>query len=213
MRKIVLALIVSALAGCSLNTQLMHLAPPASDRVVGALKPVVIESITDDRDFATVPEANGPRLDPSITAELGAERRAKAVSGFPRGGKVILLDDRTVSDAVREVVVASLHSRGYDVVAAADAPADAPRLKIKVTEFWSYLPANFGRALTWTMQLKAWVATDITVKTPTLEREFTVKGYGAHIVQAYKIENVRQAYDLALGDYQQNLDSKIFNAL
>jgi hypothetical protein len=63
------------------------------------------------------------------------------------------------------------------------------------------------------MQLKAWVATDITVKTPTLEREFTVKGYGAHIVQAYKIENVRQAYDLALGDYQQNLESKIFNAL
>jgi hypothetical protein len=40
-----------------------------------------------------------------------------------------------------------------------------------------------------------------------------VKGYGAHIVQAYKIENVRQAYDLALGDYQQNLESKIFNAL
>jgi hypothetical protein len=213
MRNVLFALSVLALTGCGLNAQFMHLTPPSSDRVVGVLKPVVIESVTDERDFGSIPEGNGPRLDPEITAELGAEKRAKAVSGFPRGGKVILLDDKTVPDAIREVIVASLHSRGYDAVTAADAPADAPRINVKVTEFWAYMPFNFGRSLVWSNQLKAWVTTDITIKTPTLEREFTVKGYGAHIVQAYKIENVQQGYGLALSDYQQNLESKIFNSL
>jgi hypothetical protein len=215
MRNIVVApglLILLALCGWGLNTQFVHLSPPISDRVVGELKPIVIDSISDDRNFETIPEGNQPRINSATVGKLGPERLTRTVSGFPHGGKVILLDDKTVPDLMLEIITAALHSKGYEVVPSSQAPSDAPHLQIKVTEFWAYLPFSFGRSLTWTMQLKAWVATDITIKTQTLEREFTIKGYGAHIVQAYKIENVQQAYDLALADYQSNLDSKLSNS-
>lgn len=213
MRGIVVALVVLGLTGCGLKTQVMRLDTPVQDRVIGTLKPVVIDSVVDARDFWTIPEGSEPRLDPKVANQLGPQRLGRAISGFPHGGFVTLLDNRTVPDAVKDVVIASLHDRGYDVVSAEQAPADAPHLAIRVTEFWSYMPFSFGRSLTWTNQLKAWVATDISVKTPTLERQFAVGGHGAHIIQAYKIENIQQAYDLALAEYRTNLDAKLFGSL
>jgi len=65
--------------------------------------------------------------------------------------------------------------------------------RVRVLTVKSYMPFSFGRSLTWTMQLKAWVATDVTIKSPELEREFSVNGYGAHIVQVYSLENIQQA--------------------
>lgn len=213
MNKLILFAAVLALGGCSLKTQTVRLDPPNADRVVSTLKPAVIEEITDARDFASVPEASGPRLDPAIAQALGAEGRAKAISGMPRGPLVTVSQDGPVTESIRAELAASLRSHGYEVVSAAQAPADAPRVSAVVREFWAYMPFNFGRSLTWTMQLKAWVTTDITVKSATQERQFTINGEGAHIVQSYKPENIKEALDIALVDYRKKLDAKLFGSL
>lgn len=212
MKEVFAALALLALTGCALKTQTVRLDVPTHDRVVGNLKPIVIESIVDLRDFQTIPENAGPRLDPKIAAQLGTEGRAKAISGMPRGPLVTLVDQGTVADAMRNTVTGALRARGYEVVPAEQAPADAPRVTVKVTEFWSYMPFNFGRSLSWTMQLKAWVATDVTIKSPELERGFSVSGYGAHIVQVYSLENIQQAYGIAVADYAEKLDAKLLGA-
>jgi hypothetical protein len=213
MKRVLAALAILALSGCALKTQTLQLGSPVTDRVVGTLKPVVIEDVTDSRDFQKIPENDGPRLDPKIAQQLGAEGRAKAISGMPRGPLVTLLDHGTVADKMREVVAATLRSRGYEVVPAEQAPPEAPRVSVRVKEFWSYMPFSFGRSLTWTMQLKAWVSTDIAIKSAGLEREFTIDGYGAHIVQVYDKENIQQAYDIALADYTTKLEAKLSGSL
>lgn len=213
MRKLLLTAALLALAGCSLKTQTVHLDAPSTDHVVGQLKPVVIDEITDARDFNTIPENSGPRLDPAIAQSLGAEGRAKAISGLPRGPLVTLNSEGQVTETIRTELAATLRSHGYQVVAATDAPADAPHVRAVVKEFWAYMPFSFGRSLTWTNQLKAWVTTDVVVKTNTIERQFTVAGYGAHIIQSYKPENIKQALDLALVDYRAKLDAKLFDSL
>lgn len=198
------------LTGCSLTTQVVYLDAPSPDRVVGELKPAVIEEIADARNFFTIPEGSDPRLDAKIAEELGAEGRAKAVSGFPRGHLVTLNSDGPVTETIRNEIAAALLSHGYTVVSPAEAPADAPRIRVIVNEFWSYMPISFGRALTWTQQLKAWITTDVTVKTATLERQLTIDGYGAHIVQTgYTPDNIKKALDLALADYRAKLDARL----
>lgn len=213
MKKLFLLIALAASAGCSLKTQTVRLDPPGTDRVVGSLKPAVIEAITDARDFTAIPEASGSRLDPDIAQALGPEGRSKAVSSMPRGPLVTLNEAGPVTETIRTELIATLNSHGYEVVAVADAPADAPRVRVEVKEFWAYMPFNFGRALTWTTQLKAWVITDVTVETPALQRQFTIEGHGAHIVQSYKRENIKQALDLALADYRSKLVGKLFGSL
>ena len=209
MKQIIMAAALLALTSCALKTQMVALNALPRDRVTGNLEPVVIESVVDAREFHTLPDNEGPRLDAKIAGQLGAEGRARAIAGMPRGALVTLLEKGNVADAVRETITGALESRGYRVVASEQAPTDAPRISVTIREFWSYMPFSFGRTLTWTQQMKAWVATDITVKSPSLQREFSVNGYGAHTIQVYSKENILQAYDLAMADYTEKLDAKL----
>lgn len=203
-----------ALAGCStLHTKPAHLLLPTPDRVSGDLKPIVIDSVVDARDFSTTPDASGPRLAPSTAQQLGEHGRATAIYGMGHGVFVTVLDQGTVADEVRDLVTGVLKDKGYKVVSNDQAPATSPHLKVKVTEFWSYLPFNFGRALTYTQQMKAWVATDVTVQTDGITREFSVSGYGANIIQRYSEENIQETYGTAMAEYSRNLDSKLTNSL
>lgn len=212
MKNVLAMLVLLALTGCALKTQTVALDVPPGDRVVGALKPVVIESVVDARDFMTTPEYSAPRLEARIREQLGPERRAKAIAGMPRGPLVTLVDEG-VTDTVRAAVEGVLRTRGYQVVPAAEAPPSAPRVSVKVTEFWSYMPFNFGRVLSWTQQMKAWVATDVIIHSAGLERAFSVGGYGAHIVQMYSPENIQKAYRIALTDYTGKLEAKLIAPL
>lgn len=208
MKNVLVMLALLALTGCALKTQTVALDIPAGDRVVGALKPVVIESVVDARDFMTTPEHSAPRLEGRIREQLGAEGRAKAIAGMPRGPLVTVVDS-TVVETVRETVEGVLRSRGYQVVPAAEATPSTPRISVKVTEFWSYMPFNLARAVSWTQQMKAWVATDVVIKSAGVEREFTVAGHGAHIVQMYSPENIQKAYRIAIADYTGKLEAKL----
>lgn len=205
-----------ALAGCSMATKPVDLAKArqGQPQLVAAGKPVVIAEIIDARDFSKLPDDDTPRVDPDYLRRLGEAGQAKVISGAPRAPLIwVAAHDRTVMDEMRTLLVSSLMERGYRVVDAADAPADAPRMNVTIREFWCYSPISFGRALTWTLQMKAWVAADIGITTQGENRTISVKGYGAHITQAGGERNIAQAYDMAMTDFSKDLGSKLFTSM
>jgi hypothetical protein len=205
---------VLALTGCGMTTKPVELAREGQEQIVSASKPVVIDEITDARDFAALPDDDGPRVVPEYLKQLGENARFNVIGGQPHAMWVfVAAHERTVMDETRTLLTEALQARGYRVVKAAEAPADAPHMKVTIKEFWCYVPMNFGRMLTWTQQMKAWVAIDIAITSPQGTRTISVKGYGAHIVQTWTEHNVAQAYDLAMTDFDRDLGSKLFTSM
>lgn len=216
MRGLIALIAMLALAGCSMATKPVDLAKARQGQVeiVPTGKPIVITEITDARDFSRLPDDDGPRVDPDYLKQLGETGRVKVISGAPHGPLMwVAAHDRSVMDEMRTLLAGSLMQRGYRVVDAAEAPADAPRIKVTITEFWCYVPMNFGRALTWTLQMKAWVAADIVIATERESRTIAVKGYAAHITQAGGERNIAQAFDMAMTDFDRDLGAKLFTSM
>lgn len=216
MRTAIGLLAMLVLAGCSMTTKPVDLTRSRETQaeIAPAGKPIVIVDITDARDFSRLPDDNTPRVDPDYSRQLGEAGRAKVISGASKGPLMwVAAHDRTVMDEMRTLLVTSLTQRGYHVVDAADAPAEAPRMKVTVKEFWCYTPMSFGRALTWTLQMKAWVAADIAIANQGGSRTISVNGYGAHITQAGGERNIAQAFDMAMTDFSKDLGSKLFTSM
>jgi len=214
MRALIALVAMLALAGCGMTTKPVDLGRAGQGQIVSAGKPIVIEEVRDARNFSRLPDSDTPRIDPDYIKQLGEAGRAKVIAGQPHGPMLLVAShDRTVMDETRAVLADALLERGYRLVDAADAPADAPRLKVAVTEFWCYMPFNFGRALTWTQQMKAWVAADITITSQEGSRTIGVKGYGAHIVQTTGERNIAQTFEMATADFSKDLGSKLFTSM
>jgi hypothetical protein len=197
------------LAGCALQVKPVHLQLPEAGAVPGDLKPIVLDPVVDVRDFEALPDSKGPRLKKSIIQELGDDGRAGAIFGTPASPLVSVLADRgTVANQMNEIISQALRECGYQVVDRARAADGVPHMSVRVTEFWAYVPFNLGRAITWTMQIKAWIGTDIAIKGDGAERKFTVSGVGANIAQVYSEENIRESYAKAIGEYVVNFKSK-----
>lgn len=214
MKRALIAAAMMWLAGCAVQTKPVHLQLPEADRVSGDLKPMVIDSITDVRNLSQGPDGDGRRLQPTVVTQLGEKTKMAigAVNSHARWTWV-LADNQTVADQMELLVGQVLAEHGYHAIPAAGAPADAPHMSIKVTEFWLQQPFNVGRVLTWTQQMKAWVATDVQVTTAGRTRSFHVSGKGANIVQQLSDENVRETYESAMSDYARNLGAKLFSSI
>ncbi|MGN6480443.1 hypothetical protein [Luteibacter sp.] len=194
------------LAGCSLHANSVRMDPP-SVAIPTESKPVVIGSVYDKRDMALLPESSRERVSLATSGELGKAGVASSVAG---GGKFIwtLTDNDTVTDWVRDLVITGLRQNGFRAVKASEAAPGTPVIDIDVNEFWAYIPFNFGRSLTYTQQMKAWIATTVHLNSGAEPASFKVRGEGAHIVQIFSEENVRQAYELASDDYLKNFQRK-----
>lgn len=203
-----------ALSGCSLTLKPVALSRATQGQTVSMGKPIVIDEISDARDFSKLPDSSTARIDRDYARQLGEAGRSRVIAGSPYGPvMMVAAHDRTVMDETRDLLVRALSERGYHVVEAADAPEGTPRISAQVKEFWCYTPFNFGRALTWTQQMKAWVAADITVTKPEGRRTISVQGYGAHIVQTGTERNIAQAYEIAASDFDKDLGSKLFTSM
>ncbi|WP_157971458.1 hypothetical protein [Dyella sp. C9] len=214
MRKGVLLFGLFLLTGCGLKTRPVNLDIPAEGAVTSETRMIVIDDIVDARDFNTLPESSGSRLETGVIRQLGESGRARAIAGQPVGPLVsVVANDRTVRDEVRALITAAMNDRGYSVVANTDAPPGAPRLRVTIREFWCYMPFNFGRALTWTQQLKAWITTDISITTESGTRSISVSGYGANIIQVNSERNVAETYGFAMADYRKSLGSRLFTSM
>lgn len=197
------------LAGCALQVKPVHLQLPEAGAVSGDLKPIVLDSVIDARDFNALPDSKGPRLKKSIAQELGDDGRAGAIFGTPGAPLVsVLAGKATVANQMSEIIGQALRECGYQIVEQGNADGGVPHMSVRVTEFWAYTPFNLGRAITWTMQIKAWIGTDIAIKADGGERKFTVSGTGANIAQVYSEENIRETYVKAISEYVANFKSK-----
>ncbi|MBB3228849.1 hypothetical protein FHW69_003494 [Luteibacter sp. Sphag1AF] len=210
-RTVVVTLVLAGLAGCGLHTTRMAMNPPVADQPGGG-RNVVIAEVTDGRAFATLPESSRERLDASAQAELGVPGRSAAIGG--NGNFIVMLKQGdSVQDWVRDLVTTGLRKNGYIVVPKTSAPAGTPTISVKVEEFWTYVPVNFGRALTWTNQMKAWIQTRIEIQGQAEPAVVTVSGTGAHIIQMFSEQNVRESYGLAADDYLIQFQRKVLAAL
>ncbi|KAF1008543.1 MAG: hypothetical protein GAK28_00964 [Luteibacter sp.] len=187
------------LGGCGIHRTTVRLAPPETLAQPDAQK-VVIGDIRDQRDFLITPDSHGDRLDKATRDELGEAGRASVVGGAVRFVYDLPKGER-VEDVVKALLVSGLQNAGYRVVKADDADAATPVVSADIKEFWCYMPFNFGRALTWTMQLRTWVDTAVTFKGPQGERSFVVSGRGGNISQFLSEENIQQAYQPAFEEY------------
>jgi hypothetical protein len=117
---------------------------PDSGTAVVVLPPV------DARRFEAAPEApSTPSLkladqinNPQITSRaLGRKRNGYGMAM----GDVLLNPPQTASSLVGDAVKAGLRDAGYRVVDASDpAAASAPRVNVRIEEFWTWITPGFG---------------------------------------------------------------------
>ncbi|WP_266156484.1 hypothetical protein [Dyella silvatica] len=198
------------LGGCGFNAKTIQLPLPSANVASTELKPIILDSVADARDFTKLPDASEPRVSKSVIQQLGSSGRAAVIFGIPDVSLVFLLaDNKTVAAQMSDIVGLVLRERGYYMVEPAKAPGDAPHISMRVTEFWAYPPSNLGRSLTFTRQIKAWVSTDITIKAKGIEQTFAVHGSGANIANNYNEENISETYSKAIDEYTSSLRSKL----
>jgi hypothetical protein len=152
MKRIIAACAVLLLAGCGVQRQDVHPSLPSAHINPVDGRPIVIAGVTDSRH-------------PIDGLKLSSDEKWRNVGGVARGGSGIAvnLEDGTTADLARELVVQTVRSMGYKTVADDTAAADVPRVKIDITQFSVGMPFNFFRAMSYSQQMIADIATSITV--------------------------------------------------
>jgi hypothetical protein len=145
-----LALVVASavLGGCATSRSEIKIAPPAV-AAAPATKPraVVIQSVRDERSFATAPsEPSTPSLGGEGSSDaVKARAIARKRNGYGQAlGDVLLQDGQTVTGLVRENVAAAFRQAGYRVANDVASAGPSPLLvDVRIRKFWSWLQPGF----------------------------------------------------------------------
>jgi len=129
MKRMILALVVVVLglSGCGIRRQNVHVQVP-SLRVNPESGPqIVLASVTDSRK-------------PLAGANLNPNEQARNVGGVIRGGGGIAvnLDNQSVADQTRKIVIQALRGVGYKVIESGD--PGIPRITVDITNFHVDMP-------------------------------------------------------------------------
>lgn len=142
-KALLLASAIASLAGCAtsrgeLNVMINQGDNPAGDKFV------TIASVTDSRTFVLkAHDPSEPTLrdgkidDKSLTSRAVARKRNTYGKAL---GDILLPENRTVADIVREATVKALRDKGY-IVVDKDSPdfAKATPLSLTIKEFWCWI--------------------------------------------------------------------------
>ena len=215
--RLVVMLVAILLAGCGIHTRTVRLDLPA--RTVVSPNPglaVVVLPVIDGRQLTNAPSSAGYKIEAGLLKALGPEKAASLIAGVgdsSKGYAVLLQDEEPVSELMRKFVTEIFEAKGYAVYSASQLHPDAPLVDVRVTQFYLNQPFNFFRALTWTNQMKATIATDVTVSDGRGRRVYSVIGHGANIVQTGKDANYQETYAKAMDDYSRDFNAKVFDGL
>lgn len=201
-RRIRLALpLLLLLGGCATNRSYISLAVPDAGTRVAGDKVAVIDTVADQREFQADPDdPSTPSLKKGAEYALDAAGRKSAIARKRNGyghaiGDIQLQPPQTVETITRQLVTAGLEERGYRVVDAPAAAADALRVKVGIKEFWAWFTPGF-----WAVDMEAKVRTAIEFTGPT-QRTVEVAAYGKNTAQSGREGNWKEAYDRAFKDY------------
>lgn len=152
-------------------------------------------------------------MKPGFLKSLGPEKTAALIYGVgdeSKGYAVLLPDGQSVANLVHGLVAGIFEAKGYTVYRDDAGHQDAPHVEVRITQFYLNRPFNFLRAMSWTLQMKAVIVTDVTVSLPQGRRTFTVSGRGANIVQTDKDANYQETYAEAMNDYTSDFNTQVF---
>jgi len=154
-----------AIGGCATSRSEVQLEPIPSTAAAAAPaatgRPIVIRSVTDERQFEQAPrDPSVPSLGFEGAGAASAETKARAIARKRNGyggamGDVLLQPGTTVEKVVREDLAAAFRSAGYAVVSDA-APGSTPLVvDVHIRKFWAWLTPGF-----WTVTLRANIETE-----------------------------------------------------
>lgn len=118
----------------------------------------------------------------------------------------ILLQSGNVESVSRELVANALASRGYSVLPADQAPADAPHVSVDIRQFRAWFTPGM-----WSASIEARVETLLSIAGPKGDRTIDVKGYGYNAIQVARDANWQLAYQRAFEDYLKRFDEAATN--
>lgn len=190
------------LGACATNRSYIALDVPSADTRIDGGKIAVIESVVDQRKFEEDPdEPSTPSLKKGEKYALDDEGRKAAIARKRNGygmaiGDIQLQPPQTVETITRGLVAEGLQQRGYRVVEAGEAPADALRVQVGIDEFWAWLTPGF-----WAIEMEAKLKTLLRFSGASTTREIKVSAYGSKAAQTGMEDNWKTAYGRAFEDY------------
>jgi uncharacterized lipoprotein YajG len=145
-----LALVVASavLGGCATSRSEVKIAPPAVAAAPATkARAVVIQSVRDERLFATAPsEPSTPSLGSEGSGDaVKARAIARKRNGYGQAlGDVLLQDGQTVTELVRENIAAAFRQAGYRVANDVASAGPSPLLvDVRIKKFWSWMQPGF----------------------------------------------------------------------
>ena len=200
---LVAAFVLALMSGCATTRTQMSLdVPSTGSAVLSGGKPVVIDTVRDVRVFETDPsDPSTPSLKKGASYSLDPTQRKQAIArkrgGFGKAfGDILLTPGQNVETLTRQLLTNAFAARGYSVVNAADAPADAPHVSVDIRQFWAWFTPGF-----WSASIEARLDTLVKIDSPQAHRQVTVKGYGRNSIQVAREANWQLAYQRAFEDY------------
>ncbi len=167
---------------------------------------VYIGNISDSRVFELKPpQPSTPSLkDGQITnSDLKARAIARKRNTWGKAlGDIVLPEDRTVMDVVRENVTSALRNSGYQVV---DTPTeDAVSMDIDIKKFWAWFTPGF-----WALKIEFQSELEFSTQLEGLASDAVVEGYAHQRHQAASTGAWLQTIGVGMDDLRANLEKKL----
>lgn len=178
---LITSIVCLMLGGCATSRSELKLNSPITEKTdaiasVDSIKhSIFIHSINDRRKFEQAPSNPSiPSLGFEGATQADAAIKARAIgrkrNGFGKAlGDVLLDDGQTVTNVVREHLVAAFTAAGYSVESDPLAPSIPIVIDVDVQKFWAWFQPGF-----WAITLNADIVIDINAANSALPRTITV---------------------------------------
>ncbi len=203
---------VLVLAGCATTRGVVDLSVDEPEQATSVAPDVeyrgkvYVGQITDSRVFALKPP------DPSIPSlkdgqidnvELKARAIARKRNSFGKAmGDILLPEERTVVDVVRENITLALQNSGYEVVQTPQ--EDAITLDADIKKFWAWFTPGF-----WALKIEFQSELAFATEVAGLGSGAIVEGYAHQRHQAAGTGAWLQTIGVGMDDLRANLEARL----
>jgi hypothetical protein len=149
LKALVAVMCLASLSACAVTRSEVAISGPSSTQPDAGIAVILLPPV-DARRFEVAPKVPSiPSLkeptqitDPQITSRAVARKR----NGYGMAmGDVLLTPPQTASSLVGDAVKAGLRDSGYRIVEAGDPSyAAAPKVSVRINEFWTWITPGFG---------------------------------------------------------------------
>ena len=208
---LLLSIVVLVLGGCATSRSIVDIkVSPGPNPANG--KEVKIVQITDGRKFEVAPKTQSiPSLseeeikDSKITSRAIGRKRNTYGKAM---GDLMLPEQRTVQDLVREAMTKALREKGYSVLEQNSANyQNVLPLEADIGQLWSYITPGF-----WSLTLEFETIVKIKGNVFPTSSEEQIRGYAQMSVQTGAESNWIETIQNGIDDFIRNFKEKLKSA-